>query len=137
MKKNILTIFALIAVLAILGWQQRAVAWDAERIAGAAVSLTGSALVIIARVQLGGAFSVHAKATKLVTTGLYARIRNPIYISAMLVVVGLALYMRQLWILLFVPILIPTQVKRSRNEARVLHDAFGETYERYRAQTWF
>lgn len=137
MKRNVVTTLLLVAVLVLLGWQQRAAAWDVERIAGAVISLIGVALVIAARVQLGRAFSVEAKATKLVTTGLYARIRNPIYVFAMLVVVGLALYMRQLWILVFIPILIPTQVKRSRNEARVLHEAFGDEYERYRQQTWF
>ena len=137
MKKNVLTTVLLVAVLALLGWQQRGVAWNAERIAGAVISLTGAALVIAARIQLGSAFSVRAKATRLVTTGLYSRIRNPIYVFAMLVVVGLAMYIRQLWILVFVPILIPAQVKRSRNEAQVLHEAFGEEYERYRRQTWF
>lgn len=137
MTKNILTSLILIVVLAELAWMQRDLPWDPERIAGVAIGGIGVALVLAARVQLGRAFSVKARATRLVTTGLYARIRNPIYVFGMLVLVGLALDMHQLWMLLILPLLIPAQVKRARNEARVLHEAFGEEYESYRAQTWF
>jgi protein-S-isoprenylcysteine O-methyltransferase Ste14 len=32
---------------------------------------------------------------------------------------------------------IPVQVFRARKEARVLSEAFGEEYARYKAKTWF
>jgi protein-S-isoprenylcysteine O-methyltransferase Ste14 len=32
---------------------------------------------------------------------------------------------------------VPVQVARARKEEQVLHQAFGEEYERYKAGTWF
>jgi protein-S-isoprenylcysteine O-methyltransferase Ste14 len=34
-------------------------------------------------------------------------------------------------------LLIPLQVWRARNEARVLEEKFGEEYREYRRRTWF
>src|SRR5271154_7134333 len=49
------------------------------------IGLTG---VILARYTLGRSFSVTAKATALVTTGIYSRIRNPIYVSGLFFIGG-------------------------------------------------
>ncbi len=94
-------------------------------------------MIVVARFQLGAAFSVRAKARKLVTTGVYARIRNPIYIFGQVFFVGVALIAGRWWLLLLAVALVPLQMWRAGNEARVLHAAFGEEYERYRAGTWF
>jgi protein-S-isoprenylcysteine O-methyltransferase Ste14 len=93
--------------------------------------------VILARYTLGRSFSVAARATELVTRGIYSRIRNPIYVSGMVFLVGLLLMWQQpyLWILLAV--LIPMQMIRARREARVLEAEFGDAYREYRARTWF
>jgi protein-S-isoprenylcysteine O-methyltransferase Ste14 len=93
-------------------------------------------LLLIARIQLGGAFSIKAKAQKLVTTGLYSRIRNPIYVFGGLFVVGFSLYLGPIWLLLFI-VLIPVQIARARQEEKVLAEKFGEDYQRYKAKTWF
>src|SRR5271155_1819087 len=61
------------------------------RLVGIVITLPCAVLLVVARVQLGSAFSVEAKASKLVTTGLYSRIRNPIYVFGGLVIVGLLL----------------------------------------------
>ncbi len=113
------------------------VAWDGVRIAGVAIAAVALVLVVIARIQLGAAFSVQAKATKLVTTGLYSRIRNPIYVFAEFFLVGAAMVTGQWKILWFPVVAIPIQIMRARKEAQVLAEAFGEEYARYRAQTWF
>jgi len=44
---------------------------------------------VLARVELRRAFSIKAKASSLVTTGLYAPIRNPIYVCGGLTSVGI------------------------------------------------
>src|SRR5947209_15029244 len=83
---------------------------DALRILGLVVGLFGLAGVILSRYTLGRSFSVRAKATALVTTGIYSRIRNPIYVSAMFFVAGVCLLVRvpYLWIL---PVaVIPLQI---------------------------
>jgi len=53
--------------------------WTAWRIVGIAIAAPAFLLFVAARIELGRAFSVQTKATTLVTTGLYSRIRNPIY----------------------------------------------------------
>ena len=60
---------------------------------------------MLARVQLGRAFSVQAKATTLVTTGLYSRIRNPIYVFGALMVAGIIIFTGSYWLLLFLVVL--------------------------------
>lgn len=111
--------------------------WTPMRIAGALVFYAGLGLWLMARVQLGKSFSVKAKATKLVTTGVYSKIRNPIYVAGQVMFVGAALFVPS-WIpLVVVAVTVPMQIVRARKEALVLHEAFGEEYEAYRLRTWF
>ena len=85
-------------------------------------------LLIIARLQFGGAFSVQARASTLVTSGLYARIRNPIYVFSALFIAGLIIWTGRPWLLLIFVVLIPMQIVRSRKEAKVLEEKFGPAY---------
>ena len=112
---------------------------DLTRWIGLAMSLLGLAGVIVARYTLGRSFSIAAKATELVTTGIYSRIRNPIYVSGVILIVGLVVMIRRpaFWLLLVIIILIPTQIIRARREARVLEAKFGDAYRQYRDRTWF
>jgi protein-S-isoprenylcysteine O-methyltransferase Ste14 len=110
---------------------------DALRWVGFCLCLIAFAGIILSRYTLGRSFSVRAKATALVTTGIYSRIRNPIYISSVIFFSGLILMVRLprlAWVLV---ILIPLQVTRARREARVLEATFGDAYRRYRETTWF
>ncbi len=91
----------------------------------------------LARFQLGRAFSIRAKATRLVTTGLYARLRNPIYVFGCFFFLGIAMFIPFWPLLLALIIVIPMQIVRARREAAVLEASFGEEYRRYRRQTWF
>jgi len=98
------------------------------------IGLTG---VISARYTLGRSFSIRAKATELVTTGIYSRIRNPIYISGEIFVVGVAIMLWKPYFLLAVLAVIPMQILRARREASVLEAKFGDEYRQYRQRTWF
>lgn len=111
--------------------------WNTQRMLGSALLLIGVALVFAARLQLGTSFSLMPRAKKLVTHGLYSKVRNPIYVFGTIAVAGvlLILHIPRLWILLFV--LVAIQVLRARKEARVLEAKFGEEYRAYRSQTWF
>ncbi len=115
----------------------RFVTWTPVKAAGGAIVIVAMLLIITARRQLGRAFSVRAKATHLVTTGLYARVRNPIYLAGILLFCGAALLLESWWLLLLLVVLIPLQWARAGREARILHQRFGQQYERYRQQTWF
>jgi len=105
----------------------------------AAVVLAGVTfpLWIIARVQLGSAFSFGAKAHHLVTTGLYSRIRHPVYVFGSIAGLASVLALQVWWILLLAVLLEPITVVRAIQEERVLQTAFGEEYTRYRERTWF
>jgi protein-S-isoprenylcysteine O-methyltransferase Ste14 len=107
------------------------------RIVGACLMLLVTVWVVIARYQLGRAFSITPQARRLVTTGLYARIRNPIYVASPIYVVGLAFLITRWWPLLLLIVIVPMQIVRARREEAVLRAAFGNEYDRYRAQTWF
>ena len=104
---------------------------------GLAVSLVGLAGVILARYTLGRSFSVRAKATELVTTGIYSRIRNPIYVSGVIFAIGLVLIVMSPILGLFLVIIVPIQIIRARREAHVLEAKFGEAYRQYCDRTWF
>jgi len=112
-------------------------AWTASRVAGLAILIAGLALLTLARIQLGNSFSIKPQATQLVTHGLYARIRNPVYVFSALALAGFVLYLNKPYLFLLFLILIPMQVLRARAEGRVLEARFGEHYRQYKAATWF
>lgn len=137
MKLNFTTL-AVVLVAVILffhfAWGQP---WTAWRIAGLAVLVPAFVLFVMARLTLGRSFSVQAKATALVTTGVYARIRNPIYFFGALMLVGILIWAHRPWWLLMLVVLVPMQVWRARKEERVLEEKFGDEYREYRRKTWF
>lgn len=104
--------------------------------AGLCLSMACAALWFVARRQLGEAFSVRPEARRLVTRGLYARFRHPIYIFGTLAFLGavLALKGRQAWVVWVIVIVV--QIVRARREDRVLAQAFGAEYAAYRDSTW-
>lgn len=134
---NLVTLAAVVVVLVVLSRHADRVDWTPVRMAGVAVAGVALAVVVVARLQLGGAFSIRAKATKLVTTGLYRRVRNPIYVAGGLFLVGLAMVLERWQLLLVFVVMVPMQVARARREEQVLAEAFGEEYARYKAGTWF
>ncbi len=94
-------------------------------------------LWIVARVQLGSAFSFRAKARRLVTTGLYSRIRHPVYVFGSVAGLASVLALQVWWILGLALLLEPITIMRAVQEERALQAAFGEEYSRYRKRTWF
>ena len=104
---------------------------------GLAVAVIGLTGVIAARYTLGRSFSIAAKATALVTTGIYSRIRNPIYVSGMFFIGGVLIMIKRPEMLAVFVVLIPMQIIRARREAAVLEEKFGDAYREYRKQTWF
>jgi protein-S-isoprenylcysteine O-methyltransferase Ste14 len=137
MKANILSMAILLAALCLFLPRFLHQPWSPLRIAGAIIAVGSLSLITVARIQLGRAFSIRAKASRLVTTGLYSRIRNPIYVFGCFFFLGLAMFIPAWWLLLALVIVIPIQIVRSRREAAVLEATFGEEYLRYRQQTWF
>jgi protein-S-isoprenylcysteine O-methyltransferase Ste14 len=121
-------------VLARFAWELPFTPW---RIAGLAITIPAYLLFIVAHLQLGRSFSVKAKATALVTTGIYARIRNPIYVFSALMIAGVIIWAGRPWFLLIFAVLIPLQIYRTRKEEQVLTGKFGAAYLEYKQKTWF
>ena len=112
-------------------------ATGATRWVGLALALIGFAGVIVSRYTLGRSFSVKAKATALVTNGIYSRVRNPIYVSGVICITGVLIMMgKPAWLAILL-VLIPMQIWRARKEAKVLEAKFGDEYREYRRRTWF
>ena len=104
---------------------------------GLGIAIAGFALSIVARVQLGRSFSIRARAKKLVTTGLYSKFRNPIYLFRGIAFVGLFIAWGKLIPLICFLLIYPLQILRAKREGKVLEEAFGDEYRRYKASTWF
>lgn len=110
--------------------------WNVRTWIGLAIAGTGFAFWIIARLQLGHSFSVGAKAKSLVTTGLYSRFRHPIYLFGFIAYTGVLLIWGK-WIpFLCFWLIYSVEITRARKEERILEQAFGDEYRRYRASTW-
>lgn len=137
MKLNVVTLVMIAIGLAIFIYHAFGFPWTPLRISGMAIAIPSILLLAVARLQLGRAFSIEAKASTLVTTGLYSRIRNPIYFFGALSFVGIVLWSGQPLLFLLLAILIPMQVIRIRKEEQVLTEKFGETYIEYKRKTWF
>jgi protein-S-isoprenylcysteine O-methyltransferase Ste14 len=138
MKRSalIVTILPLVAI-AYLVYEFAHPPWTPLRIAGLVLLIPGIILLTISRIQLGNSFSLRPPATRLVTHGIYSRIRNPIYFFGTLVFTGIFLFLeRPLLLLLIVPVLV-LQITRARAEARVFEEHFGDQYRQYKAHTSF
>lgn len=137
MRLNMVTLALVLATLVFLLLHANLVEWTPVKMAGAALALFSVVMLAVARLQLGASFAIKAKAKTLVTTGIYSRIRNPIYVFGWLFLFGMATVLEN-WLLLGISVLlIPVQLYRARKEEAVLSAAFGQQYARYKAGTWF
>jgi protein-S-isoprenylcysteine O-methyltransferase Ste14 len=103
---------------------------------GNALALAGFALWLTARVQLGSAFSLKARAKTLVTRGLYRRFRHPVYLFGFVAFTGvLLIWGRWIPFVCFV-LFYSIELVRVRNEEQVLEETFGDEYRAYRKRTW-
>ncbi|HEY7789021.1 MAG TPA: isoprenylcysteine carboxylmethyltransferase family protein [Vicinamibacterales bacterium] len=137
MKLNVATLALALVGAFLLARSATGQPWTPGQIVGAAIALPAFLLFVLARLELGRAFSVQAKASTLVTTGIYARIRHPIYLFGGLMIAGVLIWAHRPWWLLIFVVLIPMQRLRVRKEERVLEATFGEAYREYRRKTWF
>ena len=110
--------------------------WPAYRLIGLVLAIVGFTGITIARFTLGDSFSIAPEARKLVTSGIYARIRHPIYVFGSIAIAGVFLYVRVPWACLVLIPLTLVQVYRARAEERVLTAKFGEAYTNYKQKTW-
>ncbi|MCI0435396.1 MAG: isoprenylcysteine carboxylmethyltransferase family protein [Gemmatimonadetes bacterium] len=111
------------------------------RAAGVLIYTVGLAVAILGRVQLGGNWSDIEEAglvsgQTLVTRGIYAYIRHPIYIGDLLLLLGLELALNS-WlaagVLMLAPVVLNQAVREERMLRRTLpgYDAYCERTKRF------
>jgi protein-S-isoprenylcysteine O-methyltransferase Ste14 len=107
------------------------------RLLGLLILIPSLLLSAVARAQLGSSFSVTPQAKRLVTWGLYSRIRNPIYLFWLLFLLGTLMLIGNKWLFLLLAPAILIQSWRAHLEALKLRRVFGNEYQLYRERTWF
>lgn len=108
-----------------------------SKIIGFALVLTGSFIVIIAKHQLGDSWAVLPKAKKLVTEGIYSKIRHPIYSGFSLILLGATIYFKSvIWFVVFILTTI-LDIYRAKKEEQILEKKFGKTYREYKKKSRF
>jgi protein-S-isoprenylcysteine O-methyltransferase Ste14 len=135
-KHIALTLIAGIGIGA-AAWTELPPVWTPMQTVGLFLLVVGFVFWTVARFQLGASFTVTAQARRLVSQGIYSKIRNPIYIFGSFVIAGCFLLIGHPKFLLIFVLLIPMQIRRARKEAAVLEERFGDDYRAYRASTWF
>ncbi|MEI8143374.1 MAG: methyltransferase [Candidatus Berkelbacteria bacterium] len=106
-------------------------------ILGIALILLSLPLWILARFQLGKSFALRPIAKNFVHSGLYSKIRHPMYLFSSITAFGIMLILNHwYWYLLFF-ILIVVQIFRATKEDHALEKTFGQGYFDYKRKTWF
>ena len=106
-------------------------AWDS---AALALLLAGHFVCAVALAQLGRSFSVMPEARRLVTSGIYSRVRHPLYLAEAVATLGVLLQYRSVGAALLVAAQFAVQLWRMREEEKVLEMQFPE-YGAYRQRT--
>jgi len=96
--------------------------------------LLGSILSTFVLARLGRSFSVMAEARRLVTSGPYAVVRHPLYLTEEVAMLGLALQFFSPFTLLIFILHLLVQIQRMKNEEAVLRQVYPE-YPAYQART--
>jgi protein-S-isoprenylcysteine O-methyltransferase Ste14 len=100
----------------------------------------GSVVRWVSIIQLRKAFTVDVAVNndqKLITTGLYKKIRHPSYTGMILIIIGLAIAMNS-WVSALI-VIIPISlvlIYRINVEEKLLADVFGEKYKAYKSITY-
>jgi protein-S-isoprenylcysteine O-methyltransferase Ste14 len=112
--------------------------WTALRWAAAAIAVVCLALSIECWGRMGSRWRmavVPGERTELVTTGLYAWIRHPIYALSITLMIASAVIVPTVAMVAVAAIHLGLMLIKARNEETFLHGVHGESYARYCAQT--
>ena len=120
-------------------WRRRALRFGPLNLLGLAFIAVGLGLRLAARRSLRGQFSYGLRLRddhRLVTTGIYRRVRHPAYTGDMLFHFGVALLFSSLRGMVIMFALIPCFLYRISVEERMLIGRFGDSYRTYRQRSW-
>ena len=101
------------------------------RYTGLAMFIFGVSLFVISHLKIRG-----LESEKLVTSGIYSRIRHPMYLGFIIWIIGFPMFMNALFVLASAIIWIPHILYWRMSEERQLTKKY-EDYEEYKKKTWF
>jgi len=120
--------------------------WPVELIGQVWQYIVGGPIIALSLVLVAGAFRLFHRArtpiqpyrtpTALVTSGVFAISRNPIYLAMMLLIIGLAVTLDNIWLFALAPVF--QQIIRwgvIAREEPYLEAKFGEEYRAFKQRT--
>lgn len=132
-------LFVLVLVLAPMAPWVGTPLWHHGHLLGAAIAAAGIALTLVAQVQMGASWRIGVDAserTELVTSGVFAMVRNPIFSAMLLATVGLALAVPTPLALALPPLLlVALEIQVRLVEEPYLIEAHGAPYRSWAART--
>lgn len=112
---------------------ERPAVWLGILLIVASIPIVVSALRALARAKTS--FDARKPTTAIVTDGAFRFSRNPMYVAATLLYLGIALVMNAVWVLvLVVPLMVLMQRGVVQREEQYLERKFGEEYRRYKTR---
>ncbi|MDC1205496.1 hypothetical protein N8083_01460 [Candidatus Pacebacteria bacterium] len=108
-----------------------------NEILGTLTTLIGYLFWFLSRYYLGKAYALLPEARYVVSDGIYSKIRHPLYISQMITLGGIIIFIENpklWWLFLFV---LLCQLYRKSQEEKLLIKKFVIKYTDYMKSTWF
>lgn len=109
-----------------------------SRLVGLALVLVSTLINYIANREIGENWSPSIKKTEeqaLVTSGIYAVIRHPLYLAGLVLLIGTNIYFGCTWAWIGVALMLSVILLRIPLEEKHLEERFGEAYLAYKQQT--
>lgn len=132
-KAHLIMLVAGLLNVAVLPLWRLPIAKATARVVGYPLFGLGLALNLLSLLALKRGFGGEIEpVTELVTSGIYARLRHPMYVSFALTMLALDVLLRSILGILFTILaFLPSMVWRARLEERALAQHFGEAWKDY------
>lgn len=134
----VITQFVMLTLAPIEKWTMEREVSELQRWSGAIIGVGGFGAAYLAYKALGRNFRVFAaprRSGALITTGIYSKVRHPMYTAAICAFLGYIIYWGSLWCVPFWLAMTILYIIKAWKEEGVLNQRYPE-YSDYRERTW-